>query len=89
MAVHYLPINQSTLSLPLVEYDPIDEERKREKQTYWQKEVAEMSKRVCSYLFFLVLINFCGNMTDGDGFVPIVEERIKRIKTTIRKKNIT
>lgn len=44
MAVHYLPINQSTRSLPLVEYDPIDEEKKREKQKYWQKEVAEMFK---------------------------------------------
>jgi len=29
-------------------------------------------------------------MTDGDGFVSmIVQERIKIIKTTIRKKNIT
>jgi len=34
MAIHYLPINQSTLSLAQVAYDPIDEERKREKQTY-------------------------------------------------------
>ena len=62
MVVCYLPINQSTnspsLSLPLslillrLKYDPIDEEKKREKQKITDRKRSLKCLRVCSYLFF-------------------------------------
>jgi len=57
----YLSINQPTLrplSLPLslillrLKYDPIDEEKKREKQKITDRKRSLKCLRVCSYLFF-------------------------------------